>query len=205
MELTEPDQTEYASIIHRSGSQLLQIINEILDLAKIESGDMPCNIQPTLLAELLEHCNARHQRAAEQKGLDYKVSIAENVPADFSTDQARLQQILNNLLGNAVKFTTEGSVHLDVSATDQNISFAVHDTGCGIPEESRESIFEKFHQLENFLTREHGGTGLGLAMAKRLAELLGGDITLVSEVDVGTTFTLTLPLNAPTTGENAPQ
>jgi signal transduction histidine kinase len=111
------------------------------------------------------------------------------------TDPVRLRQILSNLLSNAVKFTEHGQVALKVSPVGQEIAFAVTDTGAGIPPESRAMVFEKFKQLENFLTREHGGTGLGLSLVKQLVEHMGGRVTLDSEVGVGSTFSVYLPLD----------
>lgn len=192
-ELRDPEQLEYATIVHRSGSHLLELINGILDLARIEAGDMSCDLAPTDLAELLGRCERHYRPAAEKKALALHVELSVSAPRSLVTDAARLTQVIEHLLSNAIKFTSRGEVRLSVSATDGWLRFIVSDTGCGIPAESRETIFEKFHQLEHFLTREHGGTGLGLAMVKRLIELLGGRITVDSDIGTGTTFTVYLP------------
>lgn len=196
-ELTEPAQQEYADIIHKSGEHLLNLVTEILDLAKIESGEMTFNWMNTSLPIFIEETVAVHRGAAEAKGLQFALSMAEDLPPLISTDQTRLRQILNNLLSNATKFTAQGTVKLVVSRSENEIMFAVHDTGPGIPPESREIVFEKFKQLENFLTREHGGTGLGLALVKQLSELMGGRVSLESEVGLGSTFTVHLPIETP--------
>jgi signal transduction histidine kinase len=198
-ELTEPDQQEYAKIIHKSGEHLLNLVTEILDLAKIESGEMAFNVSETHLTNFIQESTAVHRSSAEAKGLSLAIQMADDLPTILHADQTRLRQILNNVLNNAVKFTTEGSITLYVSRSESEIAFAVRDTGPGIPPECREMIFEKFKQLENFLTRQHGGTGLGLALVKQLTEHMGGRVTLDSEVGVGSTFTIYLPLE-PTHG-----
>ena len=198
-ELTEPDQQEYAKIIHKSGEHLLNLVTEILDLAKIESGEMTFNVSEANLTNFIQESTAVHRSSAEAKGLSLAIQMAEGLPATLKTDQTRLRQILNNVLSNAVKFTAEGSITLHVSCDEKEIAFAVRDSGPGIPAEYREIIFEKFKQLENFLTRHHGGTGLGLALVKQLAEHMGGRVSLDSEVGVGSTFTIYLPLE-PTHG-----
>ncbi|MBP5987403.1 MAG: HAMP domain-containing histidine kinase [Azonexus sp.] len=194
-ELNDPSQQEYARVIQQSGEHLLNLVNEILDLAKIESGEMNFKRIAIPLAGLVEECASIHRVTAEGKGVRFALHLADDLPAEYSTDPTRLRQILNNLLSNAVKFTAAGEVSLEVSRHDCHIGFAVRDTGPGIPPESRETIFEKFKQLENFLTREHGGTGLGLALVKQLAEHMGGRIEMESEVGVGSTFTVYLPLD----------
>ena len=194
-ELVEPEQQEYACIIHQSGEHLLNLVTEILDLTKIESGEMTFNWKETALPKLVEDIAAIHRGAAESKGLQFTVEMAEDLPATLTTDQTRLRQVLNNLLNNAVKFTAQGRVKLSVARSEKEILFAVHDTGPGIPPESRNIIFEKFKQLENFLTREHGGTGLGLALVKQLTELMGGKVSLETEVGIGSIFTIHLPLD----------
>jgi hypothetical protein len=194
-ELADPNHQEYARVIQQSGEHLLNLVNEILDLAKIESGEMRFKPVSTRLADLVEECAAVHQAGAEAKGIRFERQLAADLPAEFRTDPTRLRQILNNLLSNAVKFTEAGEVVLQVSCVDDCIAFTVRDTGPGIPPENRAEIFEKFKQLEHFLTREHGGTGLGLAIVRQLAEHMGGRVTLDSEVGVGSTFTVYLPRN----------
>jgi len=194
-ELTEPEQQEYADIIHKSGEHLLNLVTEILDLAKIESGEMTVNWMDISLPTFIEETVAVHRGAAEAKGLEFTLSLADDLPQAISADQTRLRQILNNLLSNATKFTTQGSVKLSVSRSENEIRFAVRDTGPGISLESHEIIFEKFKQLENFLTREHGGTGLGLALVRQLTKLMGGRVSLDSELGIGSIFTVHLPLD----------
>ncbi|QRM18931.1 HAMP domain-containing protein [Dechloromonas sp. TW-R-39-2] len=193
-ELNDPDQQEYANIIHQSGEHLLTLVGDILDLAKIESGEMTLNWTDTSLATFVSDCVAVHHTPAAAKGLKLGIQLADNLPESLRTDPTRLRQLLNNLLNNAIKFTEHGSVTLSVNRDEQEITFAITDTGPGIPPESREAIFEKFKQLETFLTREHGGTGLGLAIVKQLVEHMGGRVTLDSTVGTGSTFTLHFPL-----------
>ena len=193
-EVADPEHREYLNVIHDSGQHLLQLVSEILDLAKIEAGEMNFSPDDIDLAAFARDSAAVHRPGAEQKGLQLGVELADDLPAVLHTDPVRLRQILNNLLNNAVKFTCQGSVTLCVRREAQMIAFAVRDTGVGIPPESQEVVFEKFRQLEGFLTREHGGTGLGLAVVKQLAERLGGSVTLESQVGAGSTFTVRLPL-----------
>lgn len=196
-EIEDPAQLEYAKIIHQSGQHLMTLVSEILDLAKIEAGKLNLNYAPLPLANFAQECAAIHRSSAEAKGLDLQVELDPELPETFSCDATRLRQLLNNLLSNAVKFTTAGSVTLILRDEGERVGFAVRDTGPGIPPESQEIIFEKFKQLENFLTREHGGTGLGLAIVRQLAELMGGEVTLQSEVGQGSTFTIHLPKKDP--------
>jgi len=196
-ELENPEHRSYIDIIEQSGSHLLNLVNEILDLAKIESGEMRFNQVATPLASLITDCAASHQVSAQAKGLTFELNLAPDLPLAVSTDPTRLCQILNHLLSNAVKFTATGQISLIVTQREHEITFAVRDTGPGIPPENHEIIFEKFHQLANFLTREQGGAGLGLALVKQLAEHMGGRVTLDSEVGVGSTFAVHLPLNQP--------
>ena len=193
-ELTEPDQLEYANVIHRSGEHLLTLVSEILDLAKIEAGEMVFTPADIPLAQFLRESAAVHRSAAANKQLGFDIQLSDDLPESFHADPVRLKQILNNLLSNAIKFTASGEVCLSASRQGDELCLAVRDTGVGIPPESLEVVFEKFKQLENFLTREHGGTGLGLALVKQLVERMGGRITLESEVGVGSTFSVFFPI-----------
>lgn len=192
-ELADPEQQQYAEIIHGSGQHLLQLVSEILDLAKIESGEMTFNYTPVTLATFVADTLAVHRSQADAKGLAIELALADTLPATLRTDATRLRQMLNNLLNNAIKFTEQGKVALTLTADTEGVNFSISDTGPGIPPEHQEIIFEKFKQLENFLTREHGGTGLGLALVRQLVEHMGGRVTLQSEVGVGSTFTIHLP------------
>lgn len=195
-QLVEEDQIQYARIIRESGEHLLTLVTEILDLAKIESGEMTFHWTDIDLPSFVRDCASVHRAAAEAKGLVLNVEIPDG-PLEIRSDATRLRQILNNLLSNATKFTAEGSITLSIHPDAAGASIAVNDTGPGIPPECQAMVFEKFKQLENFLTREHGGTGLGLAVVKQLAERMGGHVTLDSTVGVGSTFTLHLPPSAP--------
>jgi signal transduction histidine kinase len=193
-DLTDTEQLQYANIIHSSGEHLLQLVTEILDLAKIESGEMTLKPSDVPLRMLLDEILAIHRGTADAKGLAVRLELADDLPATLRTDAGRLRQLLNNLLSNAVKFTEHGRITLSARPAGQEIAFAISDTGPGIPPEHLETVFEKFKQLENFLTREHGGTGLGLAIVRQLAAHMGGRVTLESTVGVGSTFTIYLPL-----------
>ncbi len=195
-ELNDPTQLQYAKIIHQSGQHLLELVTEILDLAKIEAGKMDFVKADVELRPFIEETLAAYHAAAAAKHLRLELTVADGLPEVVKMDALRVRQILNNLLSNAIKFTTEGHVALSVSRTSAEITFAVSDTGVGIPAESHAKIFEKFNQLEHFLTRQHGGTGLGLALVKQLAEHMGGRVTLDSAVGSGATFTVYLPLEA---------
>jgi CheY-like chemotaxis protein/signal transduction histidine kinase/HAMP domain-containing protein len=188
---------EYLPVIERNGRQLLGLINDILDLSKIESGRMQIEVtafDPTLLAqEVLDVVRPM----AREKALDLVVSGAS--PRQMHSDPERLRQILLNLLSNAVKFTDAGSVRLDVTVRGSGLVFAVADTGIGIPAEAFDHIFDEFRQVDGTSTRRHAGTGLGLAISRRLAVLLGGRLAVESEVGRGSVFTLTLPVTCPAT------
>ncbi len=193
-DLEHPEQKQYASVIYQSGEHLLQLVNEILDLAKIEAGEMTFNITDVNLNRLIDECIGPHQQSAKNKGLVLTIEPRSSLPETIPADSGRLKQVLHNLLNNAVKFTDQGSITLTLSANQDELAIAVRDTGRGIPTDSQALVFEKFKQLENFLTREHEGTGLGLALAKQLIEHMGGNIALQSELEIGSTFTITLPL-----------
>jgi PAS domain S-box-containing protein len=190
-------QRGYVNIIKESGENLLKLINDILDLSKIEAGKVEVEICDCSLAEVVSALDSLMRPRADQKGIEYAVLQEGPVPAQIRTDPARLRQCLLNLVSNAVKFTEKGHVHVTVSVKQVNdkphIRFEVEDTGIGIPADKHKAIFESFTQAHNGISRKYGGTGLGLAITKQLAHLLGGDLTLTSEPGKGSTFTLTIP------------
>jgi len=198
-------QVEYARTICSSGRDLLALINEILDLSKVEAGKVEVKAQEFMIADLKDFCARSFDKVAEQRGLSFRIDVAPNAPRSLHTDPLRLQQILKNLLSNAFKFTTNGGVTLAISRVERGgadiVSFAVIDTGIGIPEDKQRIVFEAFHQADASTSRTYGGTGLGLAISRELARLLGGEIALESTLGHGSTFTLylpaTLPLSAP--------
>ena len=176
-----------------SAEHLLALINDILDLSKIEAGRMEVHPVHLQLAALVDTCLRTVEPLIKSERLQLRKELAADLPP-LMTDQDRLQQILVNLLSNAVKFTAEGSV--TVSARRQNgmVALAVTDTGIGVPADKLELIFEEFRQVDSSIARTYGGTGLGLSISRRLARLLGGDLTVQSTVGVGSTFTVTIPL-----------
>jgi signal transduction histidine kinase/CheY-like chemotaxis protein len=188
-------QVEYAQTICSAGTDLLKLINDILDLSKIEAGKMEVHIEELSLTDLEEGFAKKFRPVADSKGLAFQITIAKDLPSVLHTDAQRLKQILNNLLSNAFKFTNQGKVTLNISRNTgvQNISFAVTDTGIGIPKDKQDLIFEAFQQVDGTTSRRYGGTGLGLSISRQLAYLLGGEIRLHSEEGKGSTFTLYLP------------
>jgi signal transduction histidine kinase len=193
-EAENEESRENADIIERSGRHLLELVNSILDVAKIEAGAMTLDIQQVPLAGLVSEVASVHLPVASAKGVLFQVDIAQDLPETLSTDPMRLRQVLHNLLSNAVKFTQQGQVRLMVSKEDGQLLFRIQDTGPGIPEDLQSAIFEKFQQGDAFLTRSHGGTGLGLTLARHLVELMGGQLGLTSAVGLGSTFHFTLPI-----------
>ncbi len=189
------DQVEYANVIQSSGKGLLSLIDEILDLSKIESGKMELEFSEVRLASLSDEINSMFGPLARDKGIDFKISIADNLPASLTTDKLRLDQILRNLLSNALKFTRKGSVELNIGKEKEALTFSVKDTGIGVPKEKQQTIFEAFQQADGSTRREYGGTGLGLSISRELARLLGGEIRLKSEEGKGSEFTLLLPVD----------
>jgi signal transduction histidine kinase/DNA-binding response OmpR family regulator len=196
--LTE-EQREYAEIIRGSGDALLTVINDVLDFSKIEAGRMELEAQPFDLREGVEAALDLVATRAAEKGLDLAYQIAEDTPAAIVSDVTRLRQILLNLLSNAVKFTERGEVVLSVAAqrpdaldADHELTFAVRDTGIGIPADRISRLFESFSQVDASTTRKYGGTGLGLAISKRLTELMGGTMGVESEEGRGSEFRFTI-------------
>jgi signal transduction histidine kinase/CheY-like chemotaxis protein len=198
-------QVEYANVIHSAGSDLLQLINDILDLSKVEAGRMDLHAERFPLSTLLEDLQATFQPLTAEKGLDYAVETDPGAPPELFTDRQRLRQVLGNLLSNAVKFTERGHVLLRVGLDpdrrtpdgDDILSFSVADTGIGIAPENLITIFGAFQQGDGTLSRRYGGTGLGLSIAREVGALLGGEIAAESELGQGSTFTLYLPCELP--------
>ena len=201
-------QVKYAETIHSSGTDLLALINDILDLSKIESGKMDVEVGSVRFTELRDLSLRTFRHVAEGKGLDLSIEVAENLPADtIITDAKRLQQVLKNLLSNALKFTEHGTVRLRMERATSGwstnhavlnrvksvVAFSVTDTGIGIPQDKQRIIFEAFQQADGTTSRKYGGTGLGLSISRELTRLLGGEIRLQSAPGVGSTFTLYLP------------
>ncbi|SMF75962.1 Signal transduction histidine kinase [Streptomyces sp. Amel2xC10] len=212
-----PKQVEFAETIHGAGSDLLQLINDILDLSKVEAGKMDVSPTRIALVQLVDYVEATFRPLTAEKGLDLSVRVSPELPATLHTDEQRLLQVLRNLLSNAVKFTDSGSVELVIrpagadvpvaikeqlleagSLTDPDaalIAFSVTDTGIGIAAGKMRVIFEAFKQADGTTSRKYGGTGLGLSISREIAQLLGGEIHAQSEPGRGSTFTLYLPLH----------
>ncbi|MFI6848072.1 HAMP domain-containing protein [Kitasatospora sp. NPDC050467] len=211
-----PKQVEFADTIHGAGSDLLQLINDILDLSKVEAGKMDVRPARIALVQLVDYVEATFQPVALDKSLDFAVRVSPALPVTLHTDEQRLQQVLRNLISNAVKFTDAGAVDFSISQAgtdvpqhvrerlleagaiqgpdDELIAFSVSDTGIGIPDNKLREIFEAFKQADGTTSRKYGGTGLGLSISREIARLLGGEIHAESELGRGSTFTLYLPL-----------
>ncbi|HEX6980845.1 MAG TPA: response regulator, partial [Alphaproteobacteria bacterium] len=206
--LTEK-QMEFARTIHAAGSDLLLLINDILDLSKIESGTVTIEMSDMPMVNLRKNMERTFNQIANDKGLRFTIRFDEDVPETVRTDEKRLQQIVLNLLSNAFKFTKEGGITLAVAtatggwsqnhpvlkAATRALAISVTDTGIGIPEDKQKLIFEAFQQADGTTSRKYGGTGLGLSISREIARLLGGEIQVISKPGVGSTFTLYLPLN----------
>ena len=189
---------EYAEVMNNSGQGLLTLIDEILDLSKIEAGKMTLDIHEISVNEVLNDMRQMFKPVAEQKKLDLNISIEKHTVSNIITDKLRVEQILKNLLSNALKFTSKGNVTLNVSSDVENkkISFSVKDTGIGIAKDKLNMVFEAFQQADGSTQRKYGGTGLGLSISRELARLLGGKIELKSTEGEGSEFTLVIPVNA---------
>ncbi|MBF0428956.1 MAG: response regulator, partial [Magnetococcales bacterium] len=196
-----PQQVEDARIIHNSGKDLLGLINEILDLAKIEAGRMDVHLDTLSIQEFAQDLERNFRHVANKKGVEWVIDIPEPLLNEtLNTDREKVSRILKNLLSNAFKFTSQGSVTLGFSLSRENtIAMSVTDTGIGIPKEKQSTIFEAFQQADGSTSRQYGGTGLGLTISSQLAKLLGGEIQVESQENLGSRFTLLLPVNeAPT-------
>ncbi|OUD14386.1 response regulator [Thioflexithrix psekupsensis] len=202
-------QVEYARTIHSAGSDLLSLINEILDLAKVEAGKVEAHVEQVELMELLQNIEQKFRHLAEEKNLSYELNVAGNLPTHLFTDGQRLKQIVNNLLSNAFKFTSQGSIKMQVTRptpemakrlnlpAHSSIAIAISDTGIGIAKDKQQVIFEAFQQAEGSTNRRYGGTGLGLSISRQLSRLLGGELLLESELGKGSTFILCIPEQLP--------
>ncbi|MFK5970235.1 MAG: response regulator [Candidatus Marithrix sp.] len=198
-------QVEYAKTINSAGNDLLILINDILDLSKVEAGKVEVQWEEVSLVDLLSSIEQRFTPIANEKGVQFYLNIADDIPKTLVTDSQRIKQIINNLLSNAFKFTSEGDVKILVQQptkipTDikelkptETISISVIDTGIGISEDKQQTIFEAFQQADGSTSRSYGGTGLGLSISRQLAHLLGGKLTVTSEKNKGSVFTLYLP------------
>ncbi|WP_456300262.1 HAMP domain-containing protein [Saccharopolyspora oryzae] len=202
-----PQQVDLAKTVHQAGTDLLQLINDVLDLSKVEAGQMHLLPEDVELADLAAHVESLYRPLAADKGLDFDVIVAPSVPPTVRTDRSRLEQIVRNLLSNAVKFTDKGRVELRIRLAqptevtrqglrqaNQRLAFAVRDTGIGIPADKLNLIFEAFQQVDGTTVRKYGGTGLGLSISRELTALLGGELQVRSDPGHGSTFTLYLPV-----------
>lgn len=201
-------QIEYCRTIHESGTDLLGLINDILDLAKIESGTLSVETEPVPFTEIRDQMDRTFRQIAQDKGIQFEITLDPQLPRSLLTDSKRLQQVLKNLLSNAFKFTEQGRVSLQIAPVAAThlvgsplhqinplIHFAVTDTGIGISPEKQQIIFEAFQQADGTTSRRYGGTGLGLSISREIAHLLGGELRVESQLGEGSTFTLSLPLN----------
>lgn len=203
--LTE-DQVHSAKVIYQSGSDLLSLINEILDLSKIEAGKMDLNVEKTDIAELEENIRTNFMHVAENKGLELIINVSDQLPKTISTDNKRLLQIIRNFLSNAFKFTEKGNVTVNFQRPDESvdlsfsglkhseaIAVSVSDTGIGIPQDKQKVIFKAFQQADGSTSRRYGGTGLGLSISRELSRFLGGEVKLTSQEGKGSIFTVYIP------------
>ena len=188
--------------VQTNGKHLLGLINDVLDLSKIEAGQLTLSLADYSLAELVQGVYVAVEPLAAQKNLALTTSIAEGLPVGHG-DERRLSQVLLNLVGNAIKFTDNGEVAIEASVSNGSFRVAVRDSGPGIATADQAKIFEEFQQVDNTLTKQKGGTGLGLAISKRIVEMHGGRILVDSEIGKGSTFTINLPVNADGEGQRA--
>lgn len=209
-------QIEHARVIHSAGSDLLTLINDILDIAKVEEGKMQLMIEPLDVTDLAEHLRRNFEHVAQHRGLQFHVNVAEGTPPTLFTDRQRLEQVLRNFFSNAFKFTHQGSVSLNIGPAPEGVKFkriqasqgpvialAVKDTGIGVPQDKQDLIFEAFQQADGTTSRKYGGTGLGLTISREFSQLLGGEVHIFSEGEgTGATFTLYLPAGSPVAAQD---
>ncbi|HEX3759100.1 MAG TPA: response regulator, partial [Kofleriaceae bacterium] len=201
----DPEQVKFAHTIHGAGNDLLALINDVLDLSKIEAGMLDVQLEPIALARLADDLRGAFQPIASQRRLALEIRIEPGAPEAIDSDPTRLPQILRNLVSNALKFTERGGVSLTIAAAGDTVQFAVRDTGIGIATDQQEIIFEAFRQVDGAANRRFAGTGLGLSISRDLAHLLGGELCVVSAPGQGSTFTLTLPVRPSPTATAALQ
>jgi len=205
------EQIEFATVIHNSGNGLLDLINEILDLSKIESGKMEIDIEDVALSIICKNVHELFIPVAKERSLSFIIKKDDSIPASIKTDRIRTEQVLKNFVSNALKFTEKGSVELIVRMPDKAesdslkinrrkfIAFEIKDTGIGIPKEKHSLVFEAFQQADGSTRRKYGGTGLGLSISKEISHMLGGEILLKSEPGKGSSFTLIIPVDLEST------
>ena len=198
----DKEQSKLVDTLDCSGTSMIQIINDILDVTKIESGKLEIDPAPTSPAKLCRKIEALYSSAALAKGLELKVEIDPELEGNFWIDDMRLNQVIGNLVSNAIKFTASGHVRLVASLVSEELHFAVQDTGIGIDKDAQARIFDRFSQADTSTTRKFGGTGLGLTISREIAELMQGRLTLTSQLGMGTEFALHIPTrSAPLLGE----
>ena len=199
----DPDAARYAELIVRSGRSMMMLLNDILDISKIESGQLVLSLETIDLHQLAEDCVQLHQAGASSKGIDLSLTLDSGLPRETVSDPLRLRQILLNLIANAVKFTSQGSVEVRVAREGDSIRFQVEDSGIGIDAARIDQIFDPFVQEEVSTTRRFGGTGLGLSISRQLAHLLGGSLQVESMLGIGSRFSLFLPFEESITQDPA--
>jgi CheY-like chemotaxis protein/CHASE3 domain sensor protein len=191
----DQEQVSFAETIYASGNDLLNLINDILDISKVEAGKLELNLLPVSVQSIADAMKMSFDAQAREKKLQFQIAVSKQAPAHITTDKLRLEQILKNLLSNAFKFTEAGEVTFSIdAAANGQIAFSVQDSGIGIDNEQLENIFEAFHQADGSISRKYGGTGLGLSISRDLARLLGGELTVESTPGTGSVFTLICPL-----------
>src|SRR5262249_10476365 len=194
-------QVGFARTVHAAGKELLALIDQVLDLARIEAGRLELHLAPVSLSEVAGRAERVFAPLAREKGLLFRVELGEGLPEEIRTDRQPRGPILTNLLGNAIKSRDGGEVVVHIHGDRARVAFAVRDTGIGISTEDQERVFAPFEQVEGGSSRRHGGTGLGLTIARELAQLLGGELWLESEPGRGSTFTCVLPVAIPSNVE----
>jgi signal transduction histidine kinase len=189
------EQREYQERVLANADHLLSLINDVLDLSKIEAGRMDLALKPFPVRDWLEEIMQENRVLAEQKGLVFRAEVDRRLPETVVGDRSRIKQMLVNLVGNAIKFTEKGSILVILRPADKaNWQLIVKDSGVGIPSHMQETIFEEFRQVDGSARRQHGGSGLGLAIVRKFAVMMGGSVRVSSEANQGSTFTITLPI-----------